>query len=213
MLPLRTIDLLKFSTYPNHATLWALQLDFQMPQRFELEFKARDGSLQRPVMIHRAVLGRFALHACDSLSDNWLIAGSFERMIAVLTEHYGGRWPLRLSPRQCLVLPIAERHRTYASTVKQELEDVCYVDIDDSAVSLAKRIAANRNLAHNLVLVIGDEEVENKTVALRHRDTKVIQSGDLSEVQKQQLEQDSFAERSYSLDELKREICNRIERI
>jgi hypothetical protein len=89
---------------PKCATI---QLDFQLPARFELQYQAADGSLRRPVMIHRAILG------------------SMERMIGVLTEHYGGKWPLWLSPRQCMVVPVTETQYEYAKQVRKDSFNIC----------------------------------------------------------------------------------------
>ncbi len=80
-----------------------IQLDFQLPERFELVYQDSDGNNVRPVMVHRAVLG------------------SMERMVAVLCEHWGGRWPLWLSPRQVAVCPVSEAHDAYAAQVRQRI--------------------------------------------------------------------------------------------
>ncbi|EDQ90420.1 uncharacterized protein MONBRDRAFT_16073, partial [Monosiga brevicollis MX1] len=143
----------------THQTA-TIQLDFNMPMRFELSYKDEDGAPQTPVLIHRAVLG------------------SFERMMALLTEQYWGRWPLHLSPRQLLILPVSEKHASYAWDVYHELQPFGHVDVDDSPVSLSKRIAQQRVLRHNYVAVVGDEEVANDTLSIRHRDGAYVASPD-----------------------------------
>lgn len=100
-----------------------IQLDFQLPNNFELEYNAADGSAQRPVMIHRAILG------------------SVERMMAVLIEHFGGRWPFWLSPRQVMVCPVSPAHAAAADALFSRLHRAgLFVDVDASDRTVPKRI-------------------------------------------------------------------------
>ena len=114
-----------------------IQLDFQLPQRFNLEYQDVDGSMQRPVMIHRAILG------------------SLERMFAILCEHYNGRWPLWLSPRQVAVCPVSDAHIDHSENVLQTLHNRdFYVDLlRKDGWSLPKVIKQAQMAQYNLSLI------------------------------------------------------------
>ena len=165
-----------------------IQLDFQLPQRFELSYRSAAGDdkndatdkLLRPVMIHRAILG------------------SVERFTAILTEHFAGKWPLWLSPRQVLVIPVAAPHKDYAKEVAAKLWDAgLYADADLSDSTLPKKVrnaelaqynfifGASLSLSLSLSLqhsalsltrlsltlaVVGSEEMESRSVNVRNRD-------------------------------------------
>jgi threonyl-tRNA synthetase len=137
-----------------------VQLDFQQPIRFSLEYKSAidnaEESFQRPVMIHRAMLG------------------SVERMAAVLTEHFGGKWPFWLSPRQCLLVPVDMKFIDYAYDVQQKLhESGFYVDVDDSNRTLNKKVREGQLQQYNFILVVGQQEVDAKGVNVRTRENEV----------------------------------------
>uniref|UniRef100_A0A8W8HNV3 threonine--tRNA ligase n=1 Tax=Magallana gigas TaxID=29159 RepID=A0A8W8HNV3_MAGGI len=136
-----------------------IQLDFQLPIRFDLNYVSggEDGEKKRPVMIHRAILG------------------SVERMIAILCENYGGKWPFWLSPRQCIVVPVAPPFNEYANQVRQQLHDagfMCEADVDDGN-TLNKKVRNAQIAQFNFILVVGEKELENKTANVRTRCTKV----------------------------------------
>lgn len=108
-------------------------------------------------MIHRAILG------------------SVERMIAILTEHYGGKWPFWLSPRQAVVVPIANTHDRYALTVLDRLKKAGFqaeVELDPS-LTLNRKVRNAQLAQFNFILVVGDKEAANETVNVRTRDNKV----------------------------------------
>lgn len=132
-----------------------VQVDFNLPERFNAEYVGEDNERHSPVMIHRAILG------------------SFERFIAILTEHYAGEFPFFLAPVQVIFVPIAESHVAYANKLKAEL---LYKDIDadvyDKNDSLNKRVRNAEKQRVPYVVIIGDEEVANKTVAIRDRRAK-----------------------------------------
>ena len=132
-----------------------VQVDFNLPSRFDAEYVGEDNERHNPVMIHRAILG------------------SFERFIAILTEHYAGEFPFFLSPVQVIFVPIADTHVEYANKLKAEL---LYQDIDadvyDKNDSLNKRVRNAEKQRVPYVVIIGDEEVANKTVAIRDRRAK-----------------------------------------
>jgi len=131
-----------------------IQLDFQLPLRFKLEYTGVDNATpQIPVIIHRAILG------------------SVERMIAILIEHTAGKWPFWLSPRQCIVLSVSEKHNEYAEKVHRQLVEAgYYADIDVSDRTIPKKVREAQLAQHNYILVVGDEEVAKETVNVRTRD-------------------------------------------
>ncbi|MGM0519134.1 MAG: threonine--tRNA ligase [Campylobacterota bacterium] len=129
-----------------------VQVDMNLPSRFNVEFINDEGHKEQPVMIHRAILG------------------SFERFIGILTEHCAGEFPFAIAPTQVIFIPISSSHVAYA----KELEKALLYDEIDSKIfdmneSLNKRIRMAEKQRVPMIVVIGDEEVENKTVALRDR--------------------------------------------
>lgn len=129
-----------------------IQIDFNAPERFDLEFIGSDGGRHRPVVIHRALIG------------------SYERFIGVLVEHYAGAFPLWLSPLQVIVLPIADRHNEYARSIEAQLaERGIRVQVDDRREKLQARIRDAQLMKVPLMLVLGDREVQEHTVSLRLR--------------------------------------------
>ncbi len=132
-----------------------VQVDFNLPERFEVEYVAEDNTRKRAVMIHRAILG------------------SFERFIAILTEHYAGEFPFFLAPTQVIFVPIAEAHADYAYELKNLLR-VRGIDAEvyDKNESMNKRIRTAEKQKVPYVVIVGDEEVKNRTVALRDRRRK-----------------------------------------
>uniref|UniRef100_A0A8C2DT77 threonine--tRNA ligase n=1 Tax=Cyprinus carpio TaxID=7962 RepID=A0A8C2DT77_CYPCA len=135
-----------------------IQLDFQLPIRFNLTFVSHDGDdKKRPVIIHRAILG------------------SVERMIAILTENYGGKWPLWLSPRQVMVVPVGPTCEEYAQRVRSEFHrGGLMTDVDlDPGCTLNKKIRNAQLAQYNFILVVGEKEKSSDTVNVRTRDNKV----------------------------------------
>ena len=128
------------------------QLDFVQPERFGLSYVDSDGTEKRPVMIHKALLG------------------SIERFLAVYIEHYAGAFPAWLAPVQAVILPIGEGHRDYATSVLEALQKKgIRAELDQSDESLGKRIRTAKLQKIPYLLVVGDKEVEAKTVSLEHR--------------------------------------------
>ena len=129
-----------------------IQLDFQMPERFELEYVGEDGEKHRPVMIHRALLG------------------SIERFIGVITEHFAGAFPTWLSPVQVKVLPITDRAAAYADQVAAQLDQAGYrVEMDHRNEKIGKKIREAQLEKIPYMLVVGDKEAESGQVAVRAR--------------------------------------------
>ncbi|KAL7712739.1 putative threonine--tRNA ligase [Entamoeba marina] len=135
-----------------------IQLDFQLPLRFKLDYSTDDITqpLKTPVMVHRAILG------------------SVERFTAILTEHLAGKWPLWLSPRQVMVVPITNKFNDYAHEVLKKLkENNFYADIDESDRKLPKKVREAQISQYNYILVVGEEEEKAQCVNVRTRDNKV----------------------------------------
>ncbi|KAI0567171.1 threonine--tRNA ligase cytoplasmic [Gracilaria domingensis] len=213
------IDIQLFDALRREHQCATLQLDFQLPIRFDLQYQAGthphagikpsnnhqssakseapnsnvhvnsqmnddccgasfDGAakvaasapavkegFERPVILHRAIFG------------------SLERFIAILTEHYAGFWPFWLSPRQSIIVPVSEKFLAYAKDVRKELKDGhFYVDVDTSDRTLGKKLAEARNHYYNTILVVGEQEVSNKTVNLRIRGVDKTEALPVSEV-------------------------------
>lgn len=133
-----------------------VQLDMALPERFDLEYIDRDGLRKRPVMIHRALFG------------------SIERFFGILIEHFAGKFPLWLSPRQVRIMTVADRHIPYAEELAKKLRTGgILVELDDSPESVGKKVR-NAQLAQvNYMLTIGDKEMENGTLNVRTRDNVV----------------------------------------
>jgi threonyl-tRNA synthetase len=129
-----------------------IQVDFNLPQRFEVEYVAEDNTRKQPVMLHRAILG------------------SFERFIAILTEHFAGEFPFFIAPTQVIFVPIAEDHVAYANELKKQMRlEGMDAEVYDKNDSLNKRIRTAEKQRVPYVVIIGDEEVANKSVAIRNR--------------------------------------------
>ena len=137
--------------------LGTVQLDYYMPEQFELTYTGADNAEHRPVMIHRALMG------------------SFERFIGMLIEHYAGEFPLWLAPVQAAVLPIADRHNEYARGVARELEHGgIRVELDERSESVGKKIREAEVRKVPYMLVVGDREQESGELAVRrHREGDV----------------------------------------
>jgi threonyl-tRNA synthetase len=127
-----------------------IQLDFQMPEKFDLSYIGEDGQKHRPVMVHRVVYG------------------SIERFIALLTEHYAGAFPVWLAPIQVRILPISERHHEYAKTLISRLNELdIRVEADDRKEKISYKIREAQTEKIPFTLVVGDQEAESNMVAVR----------------------------------------------
>jgi threonyl-tRNA synthetase len=155
-----------------------IQLDFQLPRNFDLKYDSENGE-QRPVMIHRAIFG------------------SLERFIALLIDHYQGKWPFWLNPRQAVVIPVAERHNDYAQQVVDRIagtqNDECglaaqldrrfySVDLMAQAEPVSVRIKRAVDLSYSFIILVGDREVEASTVALRSRGSRATETRSIDDV-------------------------------
>jgi len=133
-----------------------VQLDFQMPIKFDLWYDGQDGKKHRPAMLHR------------------VIYGSMERFLGILIEHYAGKFPLWLSPVQIRILTVADRHDEYAQGLNKQMEDAgLRVEVDSKAQTIAYKVRDAQLQRIPLILTVGDREVEGKTVSVRTLDGKV----------------------------------------
>lgn len=129
-----------------------IQLDFQLPERFELEYTGSDGEKHRPIMIHRVVFG------------------SIERFIGILTEHFAGAYPTWLAPVQVKMLPIADRHLDRIYEIKKQLEAAgIRVEVDDRSEKIGFKIRSAQLEKVPYMLIVGDKDIENNTVSVRSR--------------------------------------------
>jgi len=135
--------------------LWqcsTIQVDFNLPERFDMEYVAADGSRQRPIMIHRAIFG------------------SLERFFGILVENYAGDFPLWLAPVQVRLLPVSDDQRDYAEAIAQQFKNLGHrVEVDVSGDRLGKQIRTAELEKIPIVAVIGKREVENQTLSVRTR--------------------------------------------
>ena len=142
-----------------------IQLDFQLPQRFHIEYVGEDGEKHRPIMLHRVVFG------------------SIERFIGILTEHYAGKFPAWLSPVQVKILPISDKYIDYAKEVEIFLkEKKIRTELDDRDEKLGYKIREARIDKVPYMLIIGDKEQRNRTVSVRKRDAEPDKQ-DMGEIQ------------------------------
>ena len=132
-----------------------IQLDFQMPQNFQLEYVAEDGSKKRPIMIHRVVYG------------------SIERFIGIITEHFAGKFPTWLAPTQVKVLPVSDKSMDYAQKVYAALRSAkIRAELDDRNEKIGYKIRYARQVDRvPYMLIIGEKEVQDGTISVRDRDT------------------------------------------
>ena len=169
------LDLFVKDALGREWQMGTVQVDYNLPERFDLEYIGEDGKPHRPIMIHRALYG------------------SLERMIGFLTEHYAGAFPFWMAPVQVVVLPIADRHNDYAEAIAATLQGYpspdfepvgemtgfgpvdarpsqdLRVEVDDRRETLGKKIRENQRMKVPYMLIVGDNDIENATVGVRCR--------------------------------------------
>ena len=129
-----------------------IQLDMQLPERFELDYIGADGKKHRPAMIHRVVFG------------------SIERFIGIITEHFAGAFPLWLAPVQVEILPVTDRVGDYADSIKEQLEASGFrAEVDHRTEKLGYKIRETQGMKVPYMIIVGDKDFENNTVSVRHR--------------------------------------------
>lgn len=172
------IDILLTDQFGKEHQAATIQLDFQLPQRFELEYQNDKDGFDTPIMIHRAIFG------------------SVERFMALLIDHYGGKWPFWLSPRQAIVIPINDNHKEYAKSVVQQLSNESqdfenatklsqtkfFVDLDDRAETVGFRTKEAIGKGYNFIILIGDKEIESGKLAIRSRGDRNIEKLDVASI-------------------------------
>ena len=166
------IDILIKDAFEKKHQVGTIQLDFQLPARFELSYVSPDGSRdKRPILIHRAIFG------------------SLERFLAILLDHYKGKWPFWINPRQAVIIPVNESHHGPAEDIQAHLKgditdqstDISpltgynfYVDVDGRPETVGNRIKDAIQKGYSFILMIGDKELESGKIAVRSRDNRKI---------------------------------------
>lgn len=151
------IDFLAKDSLGRSWQVATIQIDFNQPDRFQLSYQDSDGSQKVPVMIHRA------------------IAGSLERFLAVVIEHFSGAFPVWFSPIQIAFLPVAERHADFAHKLADEFRQQAFrVEVFDTSSTIGKKIVEAEKLRIPYALVLGDKEMKENTLAIRKRGSKKI---------------------------------------
>jgi len=159
------IDFHVFDSLNRSWQCGTIQLDFAMPERFDLEYTDSDGAKKRPVMLHRTILG------------------SVERFIGILIEHYAGDLPFWIAPMQVVVIPISEKHHDYAKKVRQLLYDDDFrVDIDDRSEKVGYKIREAELKKIPYMCIVGDKEIATNQVSLRKRKKGDIGSKPLEDI-------------------------------
>jgi threonyl-tRNA synthetase len=149
------VDILMKDSLGRNWQMGTIQLDFQLPQRFNLTYVDADGKQKTPITIHR------------------VIYGSLERFIGILIEHYAGAFPLWLAPVQAVIIPISDKHIEYAQKIEQALSQVnIRIEVDSRNESMGARIRDAQLQKVPLMLVVGDKEQADNAVAVRYRDGK-----------------------------------------
>ncbi|ODV60887.1 threonine--tRNA ligase MST1 [Ascoidea rubescens DSM 1968] len=167
------VDILLKDNFGKEHQSATIQLDFQLPQRFKLTYKDSQGLLKTPVMIHRAIYG------------------SIERFLAILIDHYEGKWPFWLSPRQAIVLPVSnEHHLEFSQDFQKKLSgfnndlnnaislskrDLFDVDMDSRSVGINRRIKNATQKGYNYIIVIGEKEINGGQIAVRNCKTNQVE--------------------------------------
>jgi len=166
------IDITVFDALRRKFQCATVQLDFQLPIRFGLEYIDEHSEHVRPVIVHRAILG------------------SVERMFAILTEHFAGKWPFWLSPRQVMVAPISDSSYEYASEVCSAIRAAgLHADVDLLDRKMQKKVREAQVAQYNYILVVGEKERSEQTVNVRTRDNHVHGMHKLSDVIKVMVEE------------------------
>jgi len=149
------LDVQGINVFGKEDSISTIQVDFNLPQRFELSYIDKDGSKKQPFMIHRALIG------------------SFERFFAFLIEYYAGAFPTWLSPVQAAIIPVSEKFDNYSKAIEKKLlASGLRVELDNSSESLGKRIREAEKQKIPYMLVVGEKEEKEKTVAIRRYSQK-----------------------------------------
>ncbi|MDP3948493.1 MAG: threonine--tRNA ligase [bacterium] len=189
------VDILMKDSIGREWQMGTIQLDFQQPRRFQLEYADKDGGKKTPVAIHR------------------VIYGSMERFIGILIEHFAGAFPLWLSPVQAIILPLSEKFTGYANDVFAKIrENNIRVEISDSDETLGKRIREAEMKKIPYVLVVGEKEEKSKTVSVRKRGSAFAKAPAFSKLSadKSADKQDGEISVEKLIEKIKKEIENKV---
>jgi threonyl-tRNA synthetase len=146
------IDVLAVNVFGKEDAVSTVQLDFNLPEKFDITYIDSDGEEKQPFIIHRALIG------------------SFERFFAFLIEHHGGDFPLWITPEQVYVIPISDKHTEYSQKIFDELKEAnLRVKLDDRSKSMQSRIRDAEKMKIPYIIVVGDKEIETETVSVRAR--------------------------------------------
>ncbi|HAM37288.1 TPA: threonine--tRNA ligase [Patescibacteria group bacterium] len=149
------IDVQAYNVFGKEDTVSTIQLDFNLPERFDIKYIDENGEEKQPYMIHRALLG------------------SFERFFSFLIEHHGGDFPLWFTPEQVYIIPISEKHKKYADDVYRDLKNAkLRVILDDRNKSMQSKIRDAEKMKIPYIVILGDKEMETETISIRTRKTK-----------------------------------------
>jgi threonyl-tRNA synthetase len=158
------IDILMKDSLGREWQMGTIQLDFQLPRRFNLKYTDKDGAEKTPVVIHR------------------VIYGSFERFIGIITEHFGGNFPVWLSPVQAKIIPISDKFEDYTNEVFQKLKDSkIRVEIDNRNETLGSKIRDAQNEKIPYMLIIGQKEVSDQNITVRKNNSKDMETFSVTE--------------------------------
>lgn len=161
------IDVQVWSSIGREFTLATNQVDFAVPDRFDLNFTDKDGSSKTPLCIHRAPLG------------------THERFIGFLIEHFGGNFPLWLAPKQVTILPVSDKYNDYAESITKELKSSgVRASLDSRSEKIGSKIRDAEMQKINIMIIVGEKEVENQTVTIRRRFVKEQKELSLQEFSK-----------------------------
>lgn len=174
------IDVLVTDAFGKQHQVGTVQLDFQLPARFDLKYTSATGSREnRPIMVHRAVFG------------------SLERFFAILLDHYQGKWPFWLNPRQAVVVPVSDRHQEAAEKIRKHLcGDILnapqavapltghhfHVDVDTRSDTVGTRIKDALQKGYSYIVMVGDRDIANGTVSVRTRDSRAVENVTVEEL-------------------------------
>jgi threonyl-tRNA synthetase len=149
------IDVQAVNVFGKEDSVSTIQLDFNLPEKFEITYVDSDGEEKQPFVIHRALIG------------------SFERFFAFLIEHHGGDFPLWLAPEQVYIIPISEKHTEYANEVFEQLKEAkIRVKVDNRSKSMQSRIRDAEKMKIPYIVIVGDKEIETETVSIRARNNR-----------------------------------------
>lgn len=169
------LDVQAINVFGKEDSISTIQVDFNLPDRFELEYAKNDGTKERPFVIHRALIG------------------SFERFFAFLIEYYAGKFPTWIAPTQIAILPVSEKFDQYAKSIfKKMKDDELRVELFNSDDSLGKRIAEATKSKVPYILIMGEKEEKEGTVTIRKRDEKeqkVLRIDDFVETIRKEVEE------------------------